>query len=92
MTRIAALSIDQASPAAQTLLQGAKAKLGMIPNLFSTLAHSPAALAGYLHLNDALQGGALSAMERDGARWSAKSSRSPRPNSSAVAIACPHTH
>jgi uncharacterized peroxidase-related enzyme len=65
MTRIAALTIDQASPAAQTLLQGTKAKLGMVPNLFSTLAHSPAALAGYLQLNTALQDGALSATERE---------------------------
>jgi len=65
MTRINALTIDQASPAAQTLLTGAKAKLGMVPNLFSTLAHSPAALAGYLQLNDALQQGALSAKDRE---------------------------
>lgn len=65
MTRIAALTIDQATPAAQTLLTGAKAKLGMVPNLFSTLAHSPAALAGYLQLNDALQQGALSAKDRE---------------------------
>lgn len=65
MTRITALTIDQASPAAQTLLQGAKAKLGMVPNLFSTLAHSPAALGGYLQLNDALQHGALSGAQRE---------------------------
>lgn len=65
MTRITALTIDQASPAAQTLLQGAKAKLGMVPNLFSTLAHSPAALAGYLQLNDALQHGALTGAQRE---------------------------
>jgi uncharacterized peroxidase-related enzyme len=65
MTRITALTIDQASPAAQTLLLGAKAKLGMVPNLFSTLAHSPAALTGYLQLNEALQQGALSAEDRE---------------------------
>jgi uncharacterized peroxidase-related enzyme len=65
MTRITSLAIDKASPAAQLLLQGAKAKLGMVPNLFSTLAHSPAALSGYLQLNDALQQGALGAAERE---------------------------
>jgi len=65
MTRISALAIDQANPAAQALLNGAKAKIGMVPNLFSTLAHSPAALAGYLQLNDALQQGALSGKERE---------------------------
>lgn len=56
---------QRATPATQTLLTGAKAKLGMVPNLFSTLAHSPAALAGYLQLNDALQQGALSAKDRE---------------------------
>lgn len=65
MTRISALPIDQTSAAAQTQLQAVKTKLGMVPNLFSTLAHSPAALAGYLQLNDALQQGALSAAERE---------------------------
>jgi uncharacterized peroxidase-related enzyme len=63
MTRIAALTFDQASPAALTLLQGTKAKLGMVPNLFSTLAHAPVALAGYLQLNDALQKGSLRAAD-----------------------------
>ena len=48
MTRIAALTIDQATPAAQTLLTGAKAKLGMVPNLYATLAHSETALGTYL--------------------------------------------
>ena len=46
MTRIAALSFEQAAPEALSLLQGAKAKIGMVPNLFSTLAHSPATLGG----------------------------------------------
>lgn len=65
MTRIAALPIDQTNTAAQTQLHAVKTKLGMVPNLFSTLAHSPAALAGYLQLNDALQQGALSAAQRE---------------------------
>lgn len=65
MTRIAALTLDQASPAAQAILQDTKAKLGMVPNLFSTLAHAPDALAGYLQLNGALQNGSLSPAERE---------------------------
>ncbi len=65
MTRIQALTIDQAAPDAQALLTATKAKIGMVPNLFSTLAHSPAALGGYLQLNDALQHGALSGKERE---------------------------
>lgn len=65
MPRISALTIEQASPTAQTLLQATKTKLGMLPNLFSTLAHSPAALSGYLQLGDALRQGALTASQRE---------------------------
>ena len=65
MPRINSLTIEQAAPAAQKLLQDTKAKLGMVPNLFKTLAHSPAALSGYLQLNQALSEGALSATQRE---------------------------
>ncbi|WP_325086082.1 carboxymuconolactone decarboxylase family protein [Burkholderia contaminans] len=47
------------------MLQNAKAKIGMVPNLFSTLAHAPAALAGYLQLDENLKSGALSAPQRE---------------------------
>lgn len=40
MTRIAALSLDQAPAASRTALEGIQKGLGFIPNAFRTLAHS----------------------------------------------------
>jgi uncharacterized peroxidase-related enzyme len=65
MSRITALSHDQAPAAALPLLDGAKAKLGMVPNLFRTLAHSPATLGAYFQFSEALSHGVLTAPERE---------------------------
>lgn len=65
MTRIAPLTLDQASAEAQTALQGIQKGLGFLPNAFATLAHSPAALKGYLALAQALGRSGLSAQERE---------------------------
>lgn len=64
MPRIPALSDAQAADA-RPVLDAVRAKLGMVPNIIRTLAHSPAALQGYLGLNEALAGGRLSAAERE---------------------------
>jgi uncharacterized peroxidase-related enzyme len=37
----------------------------MLPNLFTTLAHAPAALSGYLQLAESLAGGRLSPRQRE---------------------------
>jgi uncharacterized peroxidase-related enzyme len=56
----------EASPAAsQPMLEGVKKLLGSVPNLFRTVANSPAALQGYLGLNGALAKGKLSAATRE---------------------------
>src|SRR5271163_2206283 len=66
MPRITALATIEASPAAsQPLLEGVKKQLGSVPNLFRTVANSPAALQGYLGLNAALAKGRLSAATRE---------------------------
>jgi uncharacterized peroxidase-related enzyme len=66
MTRIATIaSIEAAPPAAQPLLEGAKKALGSVPNLFRTVANSPAGLEGYLGLNGALSKGSLDAKTRE---------------------------
>lgn len=65
MTRIAALSLDQAPAAARAALEGVRKGLGFVPNAFKTLAHSPAALNGYLGLAQALGQSSLSAAERE---------------------------
>ena len=58
-------TVDAAPAAAQPLLNGVKAKLGSVPNLFRLLAVSPAALDGYLGLSGALGKGSLDARTRE---------------------------
>lgn len=65
MSRIAPVALAQADTATQATLNGVKAKLGMVPNLFSTFAQAPAALNGYLAFSDALSKGRLSAAQRE---------------------------
>lgn len=64
MSRIATIDPDQPGPA-KALLEETKAQLGRIPNLYRTLAASPAALAGYLAFRKALQTGGLPARLRE---------------------------
>jgi len=63
MPRIAALTNDQAEPQAREVLVAAKAKIGMVPNTFRTLAHAPNSLAGFVALQGAVHQGVLSAAE-----------------------------
>jgi uncharacterized peroxidase-related enzyme len=65
MTRIAPLNPADASPAIAQTLAGVKAKLGMLPNLITTFAHSPGALNGYLALSGALAESLLDARQRE---------------------------
>jgi uncharacterized peroxidase-related enzyme len=66
MSRIPAFASIEASPAAaQPLLAAVKKQLGSVPNLFRVVAHSPAALEGYLGLNAALGKGTLAAATRE---------------------------
>ncbi|MFO1394004.1 MAG: carboxymuconolactone decarboxylase family protein [Steroidobacteraceae bacterium] len=58
-------SVESAPAAAQPSLNGVKAKLGSVPNLFRLLAVSPAGLEGYLGLSGALGKGALDARTRE---------------------------
>jgi uncharacterized peroxidase-related enzyme len=65
MPRIASIDIVRADAAVQATLAGVKTKIGMVPNLFSTFAQSPAVLNGYLALSDALSNGVLTAKQRE---------------------------
>ncbi|MEN9866974.1 MAG: hypothetical protein RL748_2564 [Pseudomonadota bacterium] len=65
MTRIAALNPSDAPANAQPLLAAVEKKLGIVPNLFKTFAHSPAVLASYLAQTEALAGGVLRASLRE---------------------------
>jgi uncharacterized peroxidase-related enzyme len=59
--------IDRKNPAAEVALQldTVRAKLGVVPNLVATLAHSPVALNAYLGLSEATGKGELSAQDRE---------------------------
>jgi len=65
MTRIAALTLEQAPSGSRAALEGVQKGLAFIPNAFSTLAHAPAALNGYLALAQALGKSSLNAKERE---------------------------
>lgn len=63
--RISAIDPASAVGEASDLLKAVHTKVGRVPNLMRTMAHSPAALAGYLALNDALGGGKLTPRQRE---------------------------
>lgn len=65
MPRIIAPTIETAPAASQSHLAAVKKQLGVVPNMFRTIAHSPAALEGYLGLNGALAKGSLDAATRE---------------------------
>lgn len=65
MPRIQPVSKNQAPEASRPMLEGVHKKLGRVPNLLGTLAHSPAALATYLNLGDALSKGSLGDKTRE---------------------------
>ena len=64
MSNIQALPIDSPGEAGE-VLGAIKRKIGMVPNIYATFAHSPAVLKGYLAFSEALAGGVLSAAVRE---------------------------
>jgi len=65
MQRIRPVEPSEAEGRTKKLLEQAGASLGNAPNMIGALATSPAALEGYLTLNDALNGGELTAIFRE---------------------------
>jgi uncharacterized peroxidase-related enzyme len=65
MPRIPAVDPKTAEGDAKSLLDGVRAKLGAVPNIFATMAQAPSALEGFLALNAALAQGALPAPLRE---------------------------
>ncbi|MBN2491592.1 MAG: carboxymuconolactone decarboxylase family protein [Planctomycetes bacterium] len=59
MPRLQAIKLEQAGGLARELLDGAKKKMGRVPNLLKHLANSPAALKAYLEFSGALKDGAF---------------------------------
>lgn len=65
MPRISPVDRKTASGGTKQLLDGVKAQLGVVPNIFATLVQSPKALEGFLAFNAALGQGLLSAQLRE---------------------------
>ena len=65
MSRISPMVSSHVDTKVATTLSQVKASLGMVPNLFATLAHAPVALDGYLLLSKTLSHGRLSARQRE---------------------------
>jgi uncharacterized peroxidase-related enzyme len=65
MQRIPALTTATAPAASKPMLEAVQKKLGMVPNLLKTFAHSPAVLQYYLAGSEALSASALPAALRE---------------------------
>ena len=65
MRRISPVDLDNIPAATAATLKAVKHKLGMLPNLMTTLAHSSAALNGYLQLSESLGRGRLTARQQE---------------------------
>ena len=60
MARIEQINPKDTTGKAKDLLDSVQVKFGKAPNIFKTMANSPAALEGFLRLQGALAGGVLS--------------------------------
>ncbi len=65
MSYIAPLAQAEAEPGTAATLAAVQARVGMVPNLYATLARAPAALNALLAVNEAIAAGSLSARERE---------------------------
>jgi uncharacterized peroxidase-related enzyme len=59
MPRLQPIKPDQAGGKVRELLREVESRMGMVPNLFLTMAHSPGMLEGFLKLRGALEEGVL---------------------------------
>ena len=65
MTRIQPVDPATAEPEVSDLLSSVKKQMGMVPNLISTMAHSPVVAKAYLAISDQLAAGKLSRRLRE---------------------------
>lgn len=65
MARIQPINRNEATGQLAATLDGVKAKIGVVPNLFGTFAQSPAVLNAYLAFSEALTHGGLTAAQRE---------------------------
>jgi uncharacterized peroxidase-related enzyme len=65
MSYIPALSLESVDASVRGNLEAVQKKLGVLPNMFRTLAHTPVALNAYLGLSEVAGSGRLSARQRE---------------------------
>lgn len=65
MARIQTVNRNTTSAQVNATLDGIKAKIGVVPNLFTTFAQAPAVLDAYLGFSEALTRGRLNAAQRE---------------------------
>lgn len=65
MTRIQPVNMETADSTTKEILGAVQKKMGMVPNLISTMAQSPSVANAYLGFSQALGGGSLSARLRE---------------------------
>jgi uncharacterized peroxidase-related enzyme len=65
MPTIQPITVANADAATAATLNAVKSKLGVIPNMFLTWAHSPVALNAYMQLSGAAAEGKLNAKQRE---------------------------
>jgi uncharacterized peroxidase-related enzyme len=65
MSRIELIDPKQTDETREALLQGIERKLGRVPNMMRGMAQSPAALNIYLTMGNLLDGGVLTAQQRE---------------------------
>lgn len=65
MNRIPTIEQNEAPQNIAALYEAVKRKMGLVPNMIKALAHSEAALQGYLGLSGALAGGVLAPKLRE---------------------------
>ncbi len=64
MTTLKPLTREQANPSVQPIYDVLKSKVGMVPNLYATIANSATTLPAYLAFDEALGKGRFNAKER----------------------------
>ena len=64
MSTLKPLTREQANPSVQPIFDALKSKVGMVPNLYATIANSATTLPAYLAFDEALGKGAFNAKER----------------------------
>ena len=57
MSKLAPLSVDQASESVQKTFESLRARIGLVPHMYRTLGHAPQVLDAVIGMGKAIRGG-----------------------------------